>query len=77
MKLEKKDCSTKDHDVMNEKLPVQKLGVLGLQHVLVMYSGAVIVPLILGAAINLSAADIAFLISPIYSPAESLHFYKL
>ncbi|WLV25568.1 nucleobase:cation symporter-2 family protein [Aciduricibacillus chroicocephali] len=50
-------------DVINEKLPVQTLGILGFQHVLVMYSGAVIVPLILGAAINLSAADIAFLIS--------------
>lgn len=49
--------------MINEKLPLQKLGVLGFQHVLVMYSGAVIVPLILGTAINLSAAEIAFLIS--------------
>ena len=50
-------------DVINEKFPVRTLGVLGFQHVLVMYSGAVIVPLILGSAIDLSAGDIAFLIS--------------
>ena len=34
-------------------LPVPRLAVLGLQHVLVMYAGAVAVPLILGRALNL------------------------
>lgn len=51
-----------DH-IINERLPAQTLGILGFQHVLVMYSGAVVVPLILSAAIGLSAADTAFLIS--------------
>lgn len=55
--------SNNNRDYINERFPIQTLGVLGIQHVLVMYSGAVVVPLILGAAINLSASDIAFLIS--------------
>ncbi|MGG3806241.1 nucleobase:cation symporter-2 family protein [Metabacillus fastidiosus] len=53
----------KRNSVINEKVPISKLGILGFQHVLVMYSGAVLVPLILGAAIGLSAKEIAFLIS--------------
>ncbi|WAJ29916.1 nucleobase:cation symporter-2 family protein [Antarcticirhabdus aurantiaca] len=36
---------------------------LALQHVLVMYAGAVAVPLIIGRALNLSPAEVAFLIS--------------
>ena len=37
--------------------------VFGFQHVLVMYSAAVIVPILLGNAIGLSQADITFLVS--------------
>jgi len=48
---------------VNESLPSGKLAVLGLQHVLVMYAGAVSVPLIVGRALNLSPSDVAFLIS--------------
>src|SRR5699024_4225113 len=43
--------------------PLPKLGLLGLQHVLVMYAGAVAVPLIVGDAIGMSKDAIAFLIS--------------
>ncbi len=48
---------------VDEILPVPKLFTLGLQHVLVMYAGAVAVPLILGRALKLAPEDVAFLIS--------------
>src|SRR3974390_609358 len=48
---------------VDEFLPVPKLFTLGLQHVLVMYAGAVAVPLILGRALKLAPEDVAFLIS--------------
>lgn len=35
---------------------------LGLQHVLAMYAGAVIVPIIVGSSLNLSTMQIAYLI---------------
>jgi NCS2 family nucleobase:cation symporter-2 len=48
---------------VDQILPVPKLLTLGLQHVLVMYAGAVAVPLILGRALKLAPEDVAFLIS--------------
>jgi uracil-xanthine permease len=48
---------------VDELLPPPKLFALGLQHVLVMYAGAVAVPLIIGRALKLEPADVAFLIS--------------
>jgi len=48
---------------VDEILPTPKLFTLGLQHVLVMYAGAVAVPLIIGRALKLDPADVAFLIS--------------
>ncbi len=48
---------------VDEQLPSGKLAALGLQHVLVMYAGAVAVPLIVGRALKLSPEDVAFLIS--------------
>jgi uric acid transporter len=48
---------------VDQILPVPKLITLGLQHVLVMYAGAVAVPLILGRALKLPPEDVAFLIS--------------
>ena len=48
---------------VDQLLPIPKLLTLGLQHVLVMYAGAVAVPLILGRALKLSPEDVAFLIS--------------
>ncbi len=43
--------------------PLGQLFTLGLQHVLVMYAGAVAVPLIIGSALDLDKATMAFLIS--------------
>ncbi|MBL9048493.1 MAG: purine permease [Tabrizicola sp.] len=54
--------TTQVHPV-DEMLPPPKLFTLGLQHVLVMYAGAVAVPLIVGRALKLEPADVAFLIS--------------
>ncbi|MGI4779003.1 MAG: nucleobase:cation symporter-2 family protein [Janthinobacterium lividum] len=48
---------------VDQKLPAAKLGALGLQHVLVMYAGAVAVPLIVGRALRLSPDEVALLIS--------------
>src|SRR5262245_11487169 len=48
---------------VDEQLPVPRLVPLALQHVLVMYAGAVAVPLIIGRALKLSPEDVAFLIS--------------
>ncbi len=48
---------------VDERLPLPKLAPLALQHVLVMYAGAVAVPLIVGRALNLSPEEVAFLIS--------------
>jgi uric acid transporter len=53
----------KDVHPVDQVLPVPKLLTLGLQHVLVMYAGAVAVPLILGRALKLPPEDVAFLIS--------------
>lgn len=48
---------------VDEKLPAPRLAALGLQHVLVMYAGAVAVPLIVGRALKLPPEQIALLIS--------------
>jgi uric acid transporter len=48
---------------VDERLPTGKLTALGLQHVLVMYAGAVAVPLIVGRALKLSPEQVALLIS--------------
>jgi len=54
--------STEIHPV-DQILPMPRLLALGLQHVLVMYAGAVAVPLIIGRALKLPPEDVAFLIS--------------
>ncbi len=48
---------------VDEMFPAPRLLTLGLQHVLVMYAGAVAVPLIIGRALKLPPEDVAFLIS--------------
>lgn len=48
---------------VDEKPPAGKLAALGLQHVLVMYAGAVAVPLIVGRALKLNPEQVALLIS--------------
>ena len=48
---------------VDQRLPNGQLAILGLQHVLVMYAGAVAVPLIVGRALQLSPEQVAMLIS--------------
>ncbi len=48
---------------VDERLPAGRLAALGLQHVLVMYAGAIAVPLIVGRALKLSPEQVAVLIS--------------
>ena len=57
--------STQSDEVhpVDERLPAGRLFTLGLQHVLVMYAGAIAVPLIVGRALNLDHHHVALLIS--------------
>lgn len=48
---------------INEKLPVLQLIPLGLQHVLAMYAGAVLVPLIVGGALKFTPEQMTLLIA--------------
>lgn len=48
---------------VDERLPINRLAALGLQHVLVMYAGAIAVPLIIGRALKLDPEQVAMLIS--------------
>ena len=48
---------------VDERLPPARLVTLGLQHVLVMYAGAIAVPLIVGRALQLTPEQVALLIS--------------
>ena len=48
---------------VDEILPAPRLVALGFQHVLVMYAGAIAVPLIVGRALKLSPQEVALLIS--------------
>ena len=54
---------TSSQHPVDERLPNGKLAALGLQHVLVMYAGAIAVPLIVGRALKLSPEQVAMLIS--------------
>jgi uracil-xanthine permease len=48
---------------VDEQLPLGRLTALGLQHVLVMYAGAIAVPLIVGRALHLPPEQVTMLIS--------------
>ena len=50
-------------DEINQKLSVSRLGVLGLQHVLILYFSSVSVPIIVGNALGFSTEETAFLIN--------------
>ncbi|MBB5223741.1 NCS2 family nucleobase:cation symporter-2 [Amaricoccus macauensis] len=69
-------------DPVDEVLPVGQLSVLGLQHVLVMYAGAVAVPLIIGGALKLPKDQVALLINcdllaaGIVTLIQSIGFWK-
>ncbi|MEV7200276.1 nucleobase:cation symporter-2 family protein [Streptomyces griseoluteus] len=56
-------ATTAEVHPVDEIPPVRQLAAFGLQHVLAMYAGAVAVPLIVGGAMRLSAADLAYLIT--------------
>lgn len=47
---------------VDEILPPARMAVLALQHVLVMYTGAIAVPFIIGGALHLTRAQMAYLI---------------
>lgn len=73
--------TSKVHPV-DEVLPIRQLVTFGLQHVLVMYAGAVAVPLILGSALGLTSAQVVTLInanlltSGIATMIQTLGFWK-
>ena len=48
---------------MQQQLSAPKATSLGLQHVLAMYAGAMLVPIIVGGAIGLTSTQLAYLIS--------------
>ena len=48
---------------MDEVLPAPRLLVLGLQHLFIMYAGAVAVPLIVGGALKLPTSTIGLLVN--------------
>lgn len=48
---------------VNEMLPIGQLSVLGLQHVLAMYAGAVTIPIIIAGALGLTQTQLALLIA--------------
>src|SRR5690625_1093195 len=59
----KRDVDTRDPHRVDEVPKPALLVTMALQHVLIMYTGAVAVPLVFGAALNLDRETIAFLIS--------------
>ena len=74
--------STSQVHPVDEVLPIRQLVTFGLQHVLVMYAGAVAVPLILGSALGLTSAQVVTLInanlltSGIATMIQTLGFWK-
>src|SRR4029077_4383750 len=68
---------------VDQVLPLERLAVYGLQHVLAFYAGAVIVPLLLAAAIGLTNEQLVQLISAdlftcgIASIIQSVGFWRV
>ena len=48
---------------VHERLPLSRLIPLGLQHVLAMYAGAVVVPIIVGMAMKFTPAQMTMLVA--------------
>lgn len=63
MRKQTLDDAPRAVDAVDQRLPLGQLLVLGIQHVLVMYAGAITVPLIIGGALKLPHDQIAFLIN--------------
>ena len=68
---------------VDQILPIPKLGVYGLQHVLAFYAGAVVVPILLAGAIGLTQEQLIHLINAdlftcgIASIIQSIGFWKI
>ncbi len=68
---------------VDQLLPVPKLAVYGFQHVLAFYAGAVIVPILLGSAIDLTPEQLGYLINAdlftcgIASIIQTIGFWKI
>src|SRR5260370_33560271 len=71
-----------DIDAVDERPPLGRLFILGLQHVLVMYAGNVAVPLLVAGALKLPPDQTAFLITAdlfaagVAAPFQSFGFWK-
>ena len=57
------DTAMADRHPVDQMLPVGQLFLYGLQHVMSMYAGVVAVPLIVGTALGLPFADLAYLLT--------------
>src|SRR5213083_3645529 len=74
---------TKPVHPVDEVLPVQQLGVYGLQHVMAFYAGAVVVPILLANSIGLNTEQLIHLINAdlftcgIASIIQSIGFWKI
>lgn len=70
-------------DPVDQVPPAPKLAVLGLQHVLAFYAGAVIVPIVIAGALDLSTQDLIHLINAdlftcgIATIIQSVGFWKV
>lgn len=68
-------------DEVDRRLPAGRTALLGFQHVLVMYSACIVVPLILGAALGLAREQLVLIINAdlfaagIASLVQSLGFF--
>ncbi|MEO8750971.1 MAG: solute carrier family 23 protein, partial [Allobranchiibius sp.] len=68
---------------VDELLPVPRLAIYGIQHVLAFYAGAVIVPILLAGALKLSTEQLIHLINAdlftcgIASLIQSIGFWKV
>lgn len=60
--VEMEDQVGRETHAVDEVLPPAKMAALALQHVLVMYTGAIAVPFIVGSALHLTQEQVAFLI---------------
>ena len=61
--MDGKDSAIQVVDELNQTFPIPKLAALGLQHVLALYAGAVLIPILVGSAIGLSKEQISMLVS--------------
>jgi uric acid transporter len=77
------DTAAVERHPVDQMLPVGQLALYGLQHVMSMYAGVVAVPLIVGTALGLAFADLAYLltaallVSGLATLLQTLGFWKI